>query len=240
MIPPLTPPIMGENPEKVIDFLYLFSILSAMQIVPLTLPEIILTESATYIDRGDCSTVRIHVSSGVILHYVGLFDTNGSYTREFILEEDAVFGGGVVVYGSDVSYQATTRIVWDSVTSRLQILGLAGDGARLDIRGSSIVDAPYRHTETRVDQNNIFLGEGGSIRGMPVLEIATDDIEWGHSCRIHRISAESLFYLQSHGLDATTAEWLLIEAELRKHTSVIGDCETCDSLVDEIQGVIFA
>lgn len=59
----------------------------------------------------------------------------------------------------------------------MQILGLARDGARLDIRGSSIVDAPYRHIETRVDQNNIFLGQGGTIRGMPVLQIATDDIE---------------------------------------------------------------
>lgn len=82
-----------------------------MHIVPLTLPEITLTTSATYIDRGDCPAVRIYVSSGVTLHYVGLFDTNGSYTREFILEEGVVFDGGVVVYGSDISYQATTRIV---------------------------------------------------------------------------------------------------------------------------------
>lgn len=59
----------------------------------------------------------------------------------------------------------------------MQILGLARDSAHLDIRGSSIVDAPYRHIETRVDQNNIFLGQGGTIRGMPVLQIATDDIE---------------------------------------------------------------
>ena len=82
-----------------------------MQIVPLTLPDVTLITSMTYIDRGDCPTARIYVSSGVTLHYVGLFDTDGSYTREFILEEGAVFDGGVVVYGSDISYKATTRIV---------------------------------------------------------------------------------------------------------------------------------
>jgi Fe-S cluster assembly scaffold protein SufB len=116
------------------------------------------------------------VGPGVVLHYVGLFDSTGTYTREFLLETGAHYDGGVVIYGTDVSYQATTRILGDSVKSHLQILGLARDGARLDIRGSSIVDVPYRHIQTRVDQNNIFLGEGGSIRGMPILEIATDDI----------------------------------------------------------------
>lgn len=36
-----------------------------------------------------------------------------------------------------------------------------------------------------------------------------------------------------------SAESLLIDAELRKHTSIIGDCEVCDTYVDEIRRVIF-
>jgi hypothetical protein len=210
-----------------------------MQIVPLNTSELHITTDTTILDRWEVSASVLHVASGVLLHYVCIGEADGDYVRSFHLGEGVHFDGGVVIYGHNISYQATTYIEGDNVSSHLQILGLARTSARLDIRGSSVVDAPYRHTVTRVDQNNIFLGEGGSIRGMPVLEIATDDIEWGHSCRIHRVAPEALFYLQSHGLDATTAEWLLIEAELRKHTSHIGDCDMCDSLVEEIRGVVF-
>lgn len=226
-----------ENPVVYFTF---FSILQSMQIVPLTTSELHITSDTTLLDRWEVTTSEIHVSPGIRLHYVFIGETDGSYVRAFHLAEGVRFDGGAVIYAQDISYRATTYIEGDNVSSHLQILGLARTTAKLDIRGSSIVDAPYRHTVTRVDQNNIFLGEGGSIRGMPVLEIATDDIEWGHSCRIHRVSGEALFYLQSHGLDAVTAEWLLIDAELRKHTSVISDCEVCDGLVDEIRGVIFA
>lgn len=64
-----------------------------MQIVPLTSHEITLTESTTYIDRGVCPHVRIDVCAGVTLHYIGLFDSTGSYTREFILDEGAIYDG---------------------------------------------------------------------------------------------------------------------------------------------------
>ena len=77
--------------------------------------------------------------------------------RAFHLAEGVRFDGGAVIYAQDISYRATTYIEGDSIASHLQILGLARTTAKLDIRGSSVVDAPYRHIVTRVDQNNIFL-----------------------------------------------------------------------------------
>jgi hypothetical protein len=73
------------------------------------------------------------------------------------LARGAHLDAGAVVYAENISYKATTRIEGDNVSSHLQILGLARTGAKIDIRGSSVVDAPYRHIDTRVDQNNIFL-----------------------------------------------------------------------------------
>lgn len=209
-----------------------------MQILPLITSAITITNDTILLDRGEIESVTIYVGEGVRLQYVFVSWEDSSYVREFHFAQGAQFQWGVVIYGMASSYRATTHIEGDAVKSHLQILGLARADAKLDIRGSSVVDKGYRQIHTRVDQNNIFLGIGGSIRGMPVLEIATDDIEWGHSCRIHRVAPEALFYLQSHGLDATTAEWLLIEAELRKHTSVISDCDMCDSLGQEIQDTI--
>jgi hypothetical protein len=88
---------------------------------------------------------------------VFLGERDGKYERRFILSEGVTFLAGAVIYGKDITYSATTDIRGDHVDSHLQILGLATDGARLDIRGSSQVLAPYRKVRTRVDQNNIYI-----------------------------------------------------------------------------------
>lgn len=163
-----------ENPVVYFTF---FSILSNMQILSITTSHLDITEDTTIIDRGTLDSCNISVSGNVHVRYVFIGDTDKNYTREFHLAHGVHFEGGAVIYANDISYHATTYIEGDNVTSNLMILGLARSLAKLDIRGSSVVDHPYRHIVTRIDQNNIFLGEGGSIRGMPILEIATDDIE---------------------------------------------------------------
>jgi SUF system FeS cluster assembly, SufBD len=211
-----------------------------MQITPLTTSALTLTADTIILDRGEVECVEITTAPGITLSYVFLGERDGKYERRFILSAGVTFLGGAVIYGKDITYSATTDIRWDHVDAHLQILGLARDDARLDIHGSSQVLAPYRKVRTRVDQNNIYIWHGGVVRGMPVLEIATDDIEGGHSCRMHRIAGEALFYLQSHGLDTTTAEGLLIDGELRRHTSIISDCDLCDGLLEEVRSVVFS
>ncbi len=225
-----------ENPVVYFTF---FSILPSMQITPLITSPLTLTIDTVLLDRWEVEQVEIVVSPGVSLRYVFLGERDGNYERRFILSEGVTFVWGAVIYGKKITYAATTDIRWDHVDAHLQILGLATDNARLDIRGSSQVLTPYRKVKTRVDQNNIYIWHGGVVRGIPVLQIATDDIEGGHSCRMHRIAGEALFYLQSHGLDTTTAEWLLIDWELRRHTSVISDCEICDGLLEQVRAVVF-
>jgi SUF system FeS cluster assembly, SufBD len=210
-----------------------------MQITPLTTSSLTLTADTVLLDLWEVECVEIIASPGISLSYVFLGERDGHYERRFILSEGVTFLGGAVIYGKDITYSATTDIRGDHVDAHLQILGLATDDAHLDIRGSSQVLSPYRQVRTRVDQNNIYIWHGGVVRGVPVLEIATDDIEWGHSCRMHRIAGEALFYLQSHGLDTTTAEWLLIDGELRRHTSVISDCDVCDGLLEQVRSVVF-
>lgn len=130
-----------------------------MQITPLTETSLTLTTDTILLDRGKVEASDIHVAAGVHLRYVFLGDKDGTCVREFHLSAHSQLDGGAVIYAMDTTYRATTYIEGDGITSHLQILGLARASARLDIRGGSIVDMPYRHIDTRVDQNNIFLGE---------------------------------------------------------------------------------
>ncbi len=91
----------------------------------------------------------------------------------------------------------------------------------ISIEGIAKVTAPYHNISTRVDQTNILIGTGARIRGVPRLEIATDDIEGGHSCRIHRLGGEALFYLTTRGLSEQNAETLLLNSEILRHIRTI-------------------
>lgn len=91
----------------------------------------------------------------------------------------------------------------------------------ISIEAIARVSKPYRHISTRVDQTNILLGTGARVRGVPRLEIATDDIEGGHSCKIHRLGGEALFYLTTRGLSEQSAETLLLNSEILRHIRTI-------------------
>jgi len=120
-----------------------------------------------------------------------------------------------------IAADITTDICGNNVTSTLSILWLASNGSDISACGVAKVDNPFRHISTRVDQTNILIGEGARVRWVPKLEISTDDIEWWHSCKIHRLGGDILFYLESHGLSASNAEALLLNAEILKHLSTL-------------------
>jgi Fe-S cluster assembly scaffold protein SufB len=107
------------------------------------------------------------------------------------------------------------------VTSHLSLLWLAVTGSNISLSSVARVDKPYRHIVTRVDQTNILIGESARIRWIPKLEIATDDVEGGHSCKIHRLGGEALFYLQARGIDAHQGESLLLNSEILRHLSTL-------------------
>lgn len=58
-----------------------------MQITPLTSSHVTLTESMIYIDRGDVPYAQIMVPRNTTCHYVSLLGGNGTYEREFCIEE---------------------------------------------------------------------------------------------------------------------------------------------------------
>jgi Fe-S cluster assembly scaffold protein SufB len=79
----------------------------------------------------------------------------------------------------------------------MKILALSKNQDPIEIEAVARVEKPYRQVSTRVEQTNILLSDSAVIRAIPRLEIATDDIEGGHACRVHRLSGETLFYLES-------------------------------------------
>lgn len=107
--------------------------------------------------------------------------------RNIALESHAIFNGnGIVVESGEVCI--CTEAIGENVHSELRILAIAYNNASISVEGVAKVAKPFEDIYMRVDQTNILIGENISIRGIPKLDIATNSITGGHSCKVHKLS----------------------------------------------------
>ena len=181
----------------------------------------IQTNLPPILDRGEEEIREIRIGKWECLKYLLYPSVDGKYMRRFTIEEGAVFRGAGIALWANMVLEMSINIVWSGSEASLKLLGLAQSDTTIELDGIGKVSPGCENVNLRIDQTNILLGTWARVKGRPVLEVATDSIEWGHSCRIHRISGDALFYLQSHGIDAATSEGMLLEAEISRHIAVM-------------------
>lgn len=220
-----------------------FSYSVPMKTIEITDANIRINENCHIIDRGLVDTASIVINEGMQVEYCFVASTSNHdkwplqtdhFFRHITIGAHTTFvGTGIMM--DHIEVEIVTEVVWDHVTSTLDLLALATDQSKISIEWIVRVSSPYRQVSTRVDQTNILIGSGARVRGVPRLEISTDDIEWGHSCRIHRLGGESLFYLTSRGLTHEHAETLLLESEISRHLRTL-DEEMREVVRGEVEG----
>lgn len=173
------------------------------------------------IDRGESPSQKILMGKSECQKYIFLPENDGVYERHFVVAEWAVLRAGAIVLWANMVLKMSVSIEWSSSEASLELLGLAKSWTNIEIDGLWKVKEWSQNVKLRVDQTNILLGTWARVRWKPVLEVATDSIEWGHSCKIHQISWEKLFYLESHGIEPMNARELLIEGEIMRHLNIV-------------------
>lgn len=218
----------------------LFPILCVMQILSVNNANIRIKENTRLFDDGSFASVEVTVEGNVILEYCLIGREDSIYERKILLWEKARFQGTAIIASKKSQLEIFTEVIGDDVKSNLSLLVLATDMADISVHGIARVLAPYRHISTRVDQTNILLGKGTKVRWIPKLEIATDDVEGGHSCKVHRLRWEALFYLESRGLSPEHSEALLLNSEILRHLSTVDESirhKVCLALHGQIQKI---
>ena len=175
----------------------------------------IISTNSHIVDTGEVLNATIIIENTVDAKYT-IVPKNGDLKRHIILKGENYFSGkGVITENGNVTIQ--TEVMGDEVETMLDILTIATENSKISVQGEAKVDKPYKRLNVRVDQINILIGQNTQVRGVPRLEIATNDIEGGHSCKIHRLGGDALFYLESHGLNKENAEVFLLNSEIIKH-----------------------
>lgn len=202
-----------------------------MKTIFVTDGQMTISEDAHIVDLGTVENATIEIRKDITAHYTILSSTGKKHRHIKVADNSHFLGKGVIAENSDVT--VISEVVGDGVEALLDILAIAKTDANISVEGVVRVAKPYRKINTRVDQVNILIGERSVVRGVPKLEVATNDIEGGHSCKIHRLHGDALFYLESHGLETENAESLLLNSEILKHLDTLPEemrAEKCEEI----------
>lgn len=97
-------------------------------------------------------------------------------------------------------------------TSRLFYKGILDGKSRAIFGGTVLVRKDAQKSDARQTDKNLLLSAEAEVDSKPSLLIYADDVQCGHGATAGHIDQETLFYMQSRGLDRETASRILIHA----------------------------
>jgi Fe-S cluster assembly protein SufD len=100
----------------------------------------------------------------------------------------------------------------DATRSDLVIHNALHDRSSTNFTGLIRINTTAHQTESSQEQKNILLSDRSKADSDPKLEILNNDvIRCTHGASVGPVDPESVFYLESRGLDRSTAEQLIVE-----------------------------
>ncbi|HEU0021057.1 MAG TPA: Fe-S cluster assembly protein SufD [Dehalococcoidia bacterium] len=97
-------------------------------------------------------------------------------------------------------------------TSRLLYKGILDGKSRAVFGGNVTVRKEAQKTDAQQTDKNLLLSLDAEVDSKPSLLIYADDVKCGHGATAGHINNDTLFYMQSRGLDVATASQILIHA----------------------------
>jgi Fe-S cluster assembly protein SufD len=87
--------------------------------------------------------------------------------------------------------------------------GVLNDRSRGVFQGRIIVQPDAQKTQAEMSNRNLLLSDDAEIDTKPQLEILADDVKCAHGVTVGQLAAESVFYLESRGIDRVSARNML-------------------------------
>lgn len=166
-------------------------------------------------EQGADSRLRVNaVQSSGALARVDMHAEVKGQGSEFL------FGGVQTVKGEQVAdFHVNVRHLTEESQSRQIVRGVLNDKALGIFDGLIYVAHGSQQTDAQQDSRYILLSKDAKSHSVPRLEIYADDVQCAHGSTVGYLDPDSLFYLQSRGIDRETAQTMLITSFL--HEAVV-------------------
>jgi Fe-S cluster assembly protein SufD len=102
-------------------------------------------------------------------------------------------------------------------TTDIVFKGILSGQARAFFKGTIVVTEQGKKSNAVLYNKNILASTQARVVSMPQLEVAMNDVQCKHGSAISHVDKHQMLYLQSRGLDAQSAQTLLL-------ASFVSDC----------------
>ncbi|MBU6153560.1 MAG: SufD family Fe-S cluster assembly protein [Bdellovibrionales bacterium] len=124
-----------------------------------------------------------------------------------------------------------------NTSSDLQIWCAARDDSRSVFSGSVRIGKGAHHTEAFQKNRNLMLSRRAIVDSFPKLFIENDNVKCSHGSSTSTLEPDQLYYLQSRGISADSAEGMMIQGFLREAVSGISD-QACREEIQSKLGIL--
>lgn len=114
----------------------------------------------------------------------------------------------------DISVEVVIHHKAPNTLANTTMHGVGRDKATVRFVGRIIIDHDCGNSNSFLTERVLLLSDEANAETVPDLEILTDDVKCSHAASVSRIPEEQLFYLQSRGIERTTAEDMIVEGFL--------------------------
>lgn len=125
----------------------------------------------------------------------------------------------------DVGYLTTKQTLDMSLLARhrgedskseIQLEGLLGEEGKKIFRGTIDLQHGSKGSEGTEHETVLLLGENVQNLTIPVLLCGEEDVKGAHGASIGELDSNTLFYLNSRGIDRNTAEKMIMDAKMER------------------------
>ncbi|MCW5824002.1 MAG: Fe-S cluster assembly protein SufD [Cyanobacteria bacterium TGS_CYA1] len=122
----------------------------------------------------------------------------------------SIMGVALASSGQSVHYNTIQEHVAPHTTSNIDFRIALKNHAVSCYHGNIKISKDAQQSDAVQSSKNLLLGEDAKAEAVPNLEILANDVKCSHGATVGPVDREQIFYLNSRGLDKTTAEELII------------------------------
>ncbi len=108
-----------------------------------------------------------------------------------------------------------SKIESDFSSSYVNIVSFVSKGWKIDLDWVLEFEKNFEKMSWKLEEENIFLWKSWQINALPTLLVKSNELKASHSCKIHKINDEKLFYLRSRWVKKDDAVFLLTQAKIK-------------------------
>lgn len=149
------------------------------------------------------------------LNYVmALCDSFAQKKLRFVLEEGSTLNFIGLFLGKNQEEQKIKTFIdhiGPGARSHVLVKGALQGNAYNSFQGLIKIDKSAPQSSAHLEQRFLLLSKEAVCEGQPELEILNSDVKASHAAAIGKLSEDQLFYMETRGIDQTTAKKMILK-----------------------------